>query len=36
MVAIGLVNLPDWLGEHGRGADNVRLLKNLLTTKVGQ
>ena len=36
MVAIGLVNLPDWLGEHGRGADNVRLLKNLLTTKIGQ
>ena len=36
MVAIGLVDLPTWIGEHGRGADNARLLKNLLTTKVGR
>ncbi len=36
MVAIGLVDLPSWIGESGRGADNVRLIKNLLTTKVGR
>ena len=36
LVAIGLVGLSAWLGEGGRGADNARLLKNLLTTKVGQ
>jgi RNA polymerase sigma factor (sigma-70 family) len=36
MVAIGLVGLPAWIDEHGRGANNARLLKNLLTTKVGR
>ena len=36
VVAIGLVGLPAWLGQHGGGADNARLLKNLLTTKVGR
>ena len=36
VVAIGLVGLPAWIGEHGRGADNARFLRNLLTTKVGR
>ena len=36
LVAIGVVGLPAWIGEDGHGADNARLMKNLLTTKVGQ
>jgi RNA polymerase sigma factor (sigma-70 family) len=36
VVAIGLVNLERWISETGQGVDNARLLKNLLTMKVGQ
>jgi RNA polymerase sigma factor (sigma-70 family) len=36
IVAIGITFLADWIGEHGRGTDNARFLKNLLTTKVGR
>ncbi len=34
LVAIGVVNLPEWIGKRGQGTDNARFLKNLLTTKV--
>jgi hypothetical protein len=30
------VDLAGWIGEFGRGNDNARLLKNLLTMKVGR
>jgi RNA polymerase sigma factor (sigma-70 family) len=36
VVAVGLTGLERWIGERGRGTDNARLLKNLLTTKPGR
>jgi Sigma-70, region 4 len=36
IVAVGMVGLPDWIGERARSTDNARFLKNLLTTKVGR
>ncbi len=36
LVAIGSVDLAAWIGEFGRGNDNARFLRNLLTMKVGR
>jgi hypothetical protein len=36
LVAIATVDLAAWIGEFGRGTDNARFLRNLLTMKVGR